>query len=204
MEKPPDDRCKWAKAHGGCSLRVAFSTRPRASSIRPARTAGSAAIPVTRCGAFRSCASRNRSDSASMRFAPRSPRSPTIAPPMQMTGNGLSTSWRPRIDHQIAMLERLRDRLHGCHRLRMSVAAIMPVCSIRADEAALRGPGPPLHHRRRIAAASFTARGADRVAFVRPIAVFDGPRASSPPTIAAPAASKPFVDHLWLLLRRLS
>ena len=26
----------------------------------------------------------------------------------------LSTSWRPRLDHQIAMLERLRDRLSGC------------------------------------------------------------------------------------------
>lgn len=26
----------------------------------------------------------------------------------------LSTSWRPRIDAQIAMLERLRDRLHRC------------------------------------------------------------------------------------------
>ena len=26
----------------------------------------------------------------------------------------LSAAWRPRIDAQIAMLERLRDRLHGC------------------------------------------------------------------------------------------
>src|SRR5919198_330130 len=26
----------------------------------------------------------------------------------------LSRSWRPRIDHQIAVLERLRDRLTGC------------------------------------------------------------------------------------------
>jgi MerR family redox-sensitive transcriptional activator SoxR len=39
--------------------------------------------------------------------------------PQQRTPNSkdwerLSRSWRPRLDAQIAMLERLRDRLHGC------------------------------------------------------------------------------------------
>jgi MerR family transcriptional regulator, redox-sensitive transcriptional activator SoxR len=53
----------------------------------------------------------------------------------------LSTSWRPRIDHQIAMLERLRDRLHGC-----IGCGCLSLRSCRllnpGDEAALRGPGP--------------------------------------------------------------
>jgi len=53
----------------------------------------------------------------------------------------LSSSWRPRIDAQIAMLERLRDRLHqcigcGCLSLR--------VCKLAnpGDAAATLGPGP--------------------------------------------------------------
>jgi MerR family transcriptional regulator, redox-sensitive transcriptional activator SoxR len=53
----------------------------------------------------------------------------------------LSTSWRPRIDHQIAMLERLRDRLHGC----IGCGCLsLGFCRLLnpGDQAAARGPGP--------------------------------------------------------------
>ena len=53
----------------------------------------------------------------------------------------LSSSWRPRIDHQIAMLERLRDRLHGC----IGCGCLsLGFCKLLnpEDKAAQRGPGP--------------------------------------------------------------
>lgn len=53
----------------------------------------------------------------------------------------LSVSWRPRIDAQIAMLERLRDRLDGC----IGCGCLsLRVCKLvnPGDEAAARGPGP--------------------------------------------------------------
>jgi MerR family redox-sensitive transcriptional activator SoxR len=53
----------------------------------------------------------------------------------------LSASWRPRIDSQIAMLERLRDRLHlciGCGCLSLAVCRL----ANPNDEAATHGPGP--------------------------------------------------------------
>jgi MerR family transcriptional regulator, redox-sensitive transcriptional activator SoxR len=53
----------------------------------------------------------------------------------------LSASWRPRIDAQIAMLERLRDRLDGC----IGCGCLsLRVCKLvnPGDEAAMRGPGP--------------------------------------------------------------
>jgi MerR family redox-sensitive transcriptional activator SoxR len=53
----------------------------------------------------------------------------------------LSTSWRPRIDHQIAMLERLRDRLHGC----IGCGCLsLRFCRLLNpdDQAGERGPGP--------------------------------------------------------------
>ena len=53
----------------------------------------------------------------------------------------LSSSWRPRIDHQIAMLERLRDRLHGC----IGCGCLsLGFCKLLNpdDKAAQRGPGP--------------------------------------------------------------
>jgi MerR family redox-sensitive transcriptional activator SoxR len=53
----------------------------------------------------------------------------------------LSNSWRPRIDHQIAMLERLRDRLHGC----IGCGCLsLKFCRLLNpdDQAAERGPGP--------------------------------------------------------------
>ena len=53
----------------------------------------------------------------------------------------LSTSWRPRLDEQIHMLERLRDRLSGC----IGCGCLsLRVCRIvnPDDVAAERGPGP--------------------------------------------------------------
>ncbi|MCU1388029.1 MAG: transcriptional regulator, MerR family [Ilumatobacteraceae bacterium] len=52
----------------------------------------------------------------------------------------LSASWRPRLDQQIAMMERLRDRLErciGCGCLSLKVCAMFNP----EDVAALRGPG---------------------------------------------------------------
>jgi MerR family redox-sensitive transcriptional activator SoxR len=53
----------------------------------------------------------------------------------------LSTSWRPRLDEQIAMLERLRDRLDGC----IGCGCLsLGVCKLAnpGDAAGARGPGP--------------------------------------------------------------
>ncbi|MGH8946966.1 MAG: redox-sensitive transcriptional activator SoxR [Acidimicrobiia bacterium] len=53
----------------------------------------------------------------------------------------LSASWRPRLDAQIAMLERLRDRLDsciGCGCLSLKKCSILNP----GDVAAERGPGP--------------------------------------------------------------
>jgi MerR family transcriptional regulator, redox-sensitive transcriptional activator SoxR len=53
----------------------------------------------------------------------------------------LSTPWRPRLDAQIAMLERLRDRLSeciGCGCLSLRLCQLVNP----DDEAAERGPGP--------------------------------------------------------------
>jgi MerR family redox-sensitive transcriptional activator SoxR len=53
----------------------------------------------------------------------------------------LSMSWRPRIDAQIAMLERLRDRLAGC----IGCGCLsLKICRLvnPDDSAGARGPGP--------------------------------------------------------------
>ena len=53
----------------------------------------------------------------------------------------LSSSWRPRLDAQIAMLERLRDRLDGC----IGCGCLsLKVCALAnpGDALAARGPGP--------------------------------------------------------------
>jgi MerR family redox-sensitive transcriptional activator SoxR len=53
----------------------------------------------------------------------------------------LSTSWRPRIDAQIAMLERLRDRLTGC--IGCGCLSLRVCKLVNPDDAvAQRGPGP--------------------------------------------------------------
>jgi len=61
--------------------------------------------------------------------------------PTQKDWERLSTSWRPRIDAQIAVLERLRDRLAGC----IGCGCLsLKVCKlVNPDDAvAERGPGP--------------------------------------------------------------
>jgi len=53
----------------------------------------------------------------------------------------LSTSWRPRLDAQIALLERLRDRLGGC----IGCGCLsLRFCKLLNpdDQAGQRGPGP--------------------------------------------------------------
>lgn len=61
--------------------------------------------------------------------------------PNQKDWERLSASWRPRLDARIAMLERLRDRLHGC----IGCGCLsLKVCQLAnpGDEAARLGPGP--------------------------------------------------------------
>lgn len=53
----------------------------------------------------------------------------------------LSASWRPRLDAQIHLLERLRDRLDGC----IGCGCLsLGICKLvnPGDEAGERGPGP--------------------------------------------------------------
>ncbi len=61
--------------------------------------------------------------------------------PTQKDWERLSRSWRPRLDEQIAMLERLRQRLAGCIGcgcLSLKACALLNP----GDEVAERGPGP--------------------------------------------------------------
>jgi MerR family redox-sensitive transcriptional activator SoxR len=53
----------------------------------------------------------------------------------------LSATWRPRLDAQIAMLERLRDRLDGC--IGCGCLSLRHCHMLNpGDQAAERGPGP--------------------------------------------------------------
>ncbi|CAN5294985.1 redox-sensitive transcriptional activator SoxR [soil metagenome] len=61
--------------------------------------------------------------------------------PTQKDWEKLSKAWRPRLDAQIRMLERLRDRLDGC----IGCGCLsLQICKILNpdDEAAEAGPGP--------------------------------------------------------------
>ncbi len=61
--------------------------------------------------------------------------------PTQKDWQRLSASWRPRLDAQIRMLERLRDRLDGC----IGCGCLsLKTCQLANphDEAGERGPGP--------------------------------------------------------------
>ena len=61
--------------------------------------------------------------------------------PTERDWERLSRAWRPRIDAQIAMLERLRDRLDkciGCGCLSLKHCMLLN----EGDKAAERGPGP--------------------------------------------------------------
>lgn len=66
---------------------------------------------------------------------------PAARTPTQKDWEKLSTAWRPRLDAQIRMLERLRDRLDGCIGcgcLSLSVCRILNP----GDIAGVEGPGP--------------------------------------------------------------
>jgi MerR family transcriptional regulator, redox-sensitive transcriptional activator SoxR len=61
--------------------------------------------------------------------------------PSQKDWQKLSSSWRPRLDEQIAMLQRLRDKLDGCIGcgcLSLSLCRLVNP----GDEVGERGPGP--------------------------------------------------------------
>jgi MerR family redox-sensitive transcriptional activator SoxR len=61
--------------------------------------------------------------------------------PTEKDWHRLSTSWRPRLDEQIALLERLRERLDaciGCGCLSLKVCHIVNP----GDVVSARGPGP--------------------------------------------------------------
>ncbi|MGH9210509.1 MAG: redox-sensitive transcriptional activator SoxR [Acidimicrobiales bacterium] len=61
--------------------------------------------------------------------------------PNQHDWHGLSTSWRPRIDAQIGVLQRLRDRLDGC--IGCGCLSLKACKLLNPDDAvAGRGPGP--------------------------------------------------------------
>lgn len=66
---------------------------------------------------------------------------PNERTPNERDWHRLSESWRPRLDAQIAQLERLRDRLDsciGCGCLSLKVCRLLNP----GDQAAERGPGP--------------------------------------------------------------
>lgn len=66
---------------------------------------------------------------------------PDARTPSQRDWQRLSTAWRPRIEAQIGMLERLRDRLDGC----IGCGCLsLKFCQLLNpdDSVAERGPGP--------------------------------------------------------------
>ena len=66
---------------------------------------------------------------------------PNHRTPTEKDWHRLSTSWRPRLDEQIALLERLRDKLDAC----IGCGCLsLPVCHIvnPHDRAHEHGPGP--------------------------------------------------------------
>lgn len=66
---------------------------------------------------------------------------PDSRTPNEKDWSRLSASWRPRLDAQIAMLERLRDRLDGC----IGCGCLsLKHCKLLnpGDQVATRGPGP--------------------------------------------------------------
>jgi MerR family transcriptional regulator, redox-sensitive transcriptional activator SoxR len=66
---------------------------------------------------------------------------PSNRTPSEKDWEKLSAAWRPRLDGQIAMLERLRDRLDyciGCGCLSLKYCALLNP----GDAAGERGPGP--------------------------------------------------------------
>lgn len=66
---------------------------------------------------------------------------PDARTPTKRDWERLSKGWRPRIDEQIAQLERMRDRLTGC--IGCGCLSLQACKMLNPDdEAATRGPGP--------------------------------------------------------------
>ncbi|MGH9095598.1 MAG: redox-sensitive transcriptional activator SoxR [Acidimicrobiales bacterium] len=66
---------------------------------------------------------------------------PDSRTPTRQDWHRLSVRWRPRLDAQIAMLERLRDRLDSC--IGCGCLSLSSCKLLNADDAAARrGPGP--------------------------------------------------------------
>jgi MerR family transcriptional regulator, redox-sensitive transcriptional activator SoxR len=66
---------------------------------------------------------------------------PDARTPNKRDWERLADGWRPRIDEQIAQLERMRDRLTGC--IGCGCLSLQACKMLNAgDEAAARGPGP--------------------------------------------------------------
>lgn len=66
---------------------------------------------------------------------------PDARTPNKRDWERLSNGWRPRVDEQIAQLERMRDRLTGC----IGCGCLsLQACKLLnpGDEVAARGPGP--------------------------------------------------------------
>src|SRR5439155_4352156 len=106
-----------------------------------APTADTVVTTATSSGASRSSASPSRLGSPSTRSGPHSAPFPTAEHRAERDWERLSASWRPRLDAQIAMLERLRDRLTGC----IGCGCLsMKACKLLnpGDLVAERGPGP--------------------------------------------------------------
>lgn len=66
---------------------------------------------------------------------------PDARTPNKRDWERLSNGWRPRIDEQIAQLERMRDRLTGC--IGCGCLSLQACRMLNpGDEAAAQGPGP--------------------------------------------------------------
>ena len=67
---------------------------------------------------------------------------PSNRTPTKADWSRLSRGWRPRLDAQIAQLERLRDTLDSLHRLRLPEPADAAASATPTTSVADRGPGP--------------------------------------------------------------
>ena len=120
------------------------ATTSRLGLIRPAGPAGTSAGTSGRsCGGWRSSGSPSGSGVSLEEIAEALATLPDARTPTKADWARLSARWRTRLDEQIALLERLRDRLTGC----IGCGCLsLQRCRISNpdDELAAEGPGP--HH----------------------------------------------------------